>query len=202
MEYTDDSTDTLYTIIKKFIYTATGYPAYTERKKFIKPYGNYATVYIMSYIDNMWGRGDESEPDSDGIITRSKSFNVQVTVRLYGDGAFNKMVSLKNYFASSTEYDDTPYFSSGDIALLSMNLITDVSVPIDEDNWEERAQSLMTFNTVFTWTETTGAIDNITITSTVSGGSSDVTGSSEIDSDGISTESDSDSDGSSDSSGE
>lgn len=195
MYYSEDTTESIYTVIKKFIYSATGYNVYTERTNFIKPDGNYATVFIESYQSTGDNKGDTAGYDSDGNIIRFKNYNVTVTTRFYRDGAFNQMLSLHNYFASPTEFSDLPLFEEDFIALLRMNLISNVSVPIDDSNWEERAQCLMTFNTSIAWTEDVGEISEITITTTTNGGNGDITGSTEIDSDGttvINTDSDGD----------
>lgn len=185
MIYSDDTISTIYAIIKKFVYAATEYPTYTARTDFIKPDGNYATVFIENLNQNHNAKGDFAGYDSNGGTISYLNYNVSATIKFFRDGAMNSMFALRSAVAQPNTYEETDFFSGNKLSLLRMEMTTNVSVPIDKGSWEERAQTLAIFNTSIGWSEDTGQITSVNIETIVEAEKSSIDDEIEVDSDGV-----------------
>ena len=149
-------------IIKQFVATPTDLNVYTHRSDFIKPAGQYATVWIND-IEPLGMDHQRLGLDDLGRRESAILYKVTATVTVIRSPSKPQMISIISSL-ETPEYERS-LSEENNIMLLKKGIVTDSSAPIDGDKWEERCSTILEFNTYFTYTEPTPLeyIENVEI---------------------------------------
>lgn len=150
-DFTQDYDEVL-KLIKQFIATSTSLNVYTHRTNFIKPEGQYATVWLNNLepigLDNQFLGYDDT-----GRIERAILYKVTATISIIRSPARPQLMSV----IASLETPEYGRFLSetNNVQLLKKGILSDSSAVLDGDIWEDRASTILEFNTYFTQTDPT-----------------------------------------------
>ena len=139
-------------LIKQFISTATTLNVYTHRSNFIKPDGQFVTVWIND-LEPLGMDNQKLGLDDTGRMERAILYKVTATVTVVRSPSRPQIMSI----IANLETPEFDYFltEENNIMLLKKGIITDSSAPLDGDQWEDRCSTILEFNTYFTYTEPT-----------------------------------------------
>jgi hypothetical protein len=138
--------------IANFINYVTKNPTYIERSNYIKPDGEYETLYL-SNIEPVSYDATNHGADEYGYNIRSKGYNVYATIRSYREVNSHPQ---SRQVALTSALEDPKAFSiiCGDtVGVIQKGEPKDVSAPIDMETWEARSRTNLVFYTYMLFKE-------------------------------------------------